>query len=103
MALPERVLSKQGFELQFATNHLGHFLLFQLLADTLLRSSTPDFPSKVVNVSSSGHRFGPVNFEDLTLKKNYDPWTAYAQSKLANIWMSNYIERYAGHCYPATA
>jgi NAD(P)-dependent dehydrogenase (short-subunit alcohol dehydrogenase family) len=93
MAVPERSLTKQGHELQFGTNHLAHFLLFQLLRDALLRSSTPEFPSKVVNVSSSGHRGGPVNFEDLTLEKTYNPWGGYAQAKLSNIWMANYIDR----------
>lgn len=93
MALPERTLSKQGHELQFATNHLAHFLLFQLLKDALLRSATSESPSRVVDVSTSGHRGGPVHFDDLTLEKTYNPWAGYAQSKLSNIWMANYIER----------
>lgn len=98
MGLPERILSKQGHELQFATNHLGHFLLFQLLKDTLIQSATPEFPSKVVNLSSNGHRLGPVHFEDLTLESNYDRWAAYGQSKLSNIWMANYVERWGDTC-----
>lgn len=93
MALPDRRLTKQGHELQFGTNHLAHFLLFKLLKDTLLRSSTSDFPSKVVNLSSSGHRGGPIHFDDLTMEKNYNPWAGYAQGKLGNIWMANYIDR----------
>lgn len=93
MAVPERRLSKQGHELQFGTNHLAHFLLFELLKDTLLRSATPEFSSKVVNVSSSGHRGGPVQFDDLKFDKSYTPWGGYAQAKLSNIWMANYIDR----------
>lgn len=68
--------TKDGFELQFGTNHLSHFLLFYLLKDTLLASSTPDFYSRVVNVSSSAHRFSPVRFDNLSLEGEYDGWTA---------------------------
>jgi NAD(P)-dependent dehydrogenase (short-subunit alcohol dehydrogenase family) len=93
MALPERKLTKQGHETQFATNHLAHFLLFELLKETLVNSATPDFPSRVINLSSSGHRGGPVYFDDLTMKDTYSPWGGYAQAKLSNIWMANYIDR----------
>lgn len=53
MACPESS-TRDGFETQFGVNHLAHFLLFQLLKDRMLRSSTPSFPSKVVNLSSLG-------------------------------------------------
>ncbi|XXH03580.1 hypothetical protein Hte_009985 [Hypoxylon texense] len=68
--------TKDGFELQFGTNHLSHFLLFYLLKDLLLASATPDFHSRVVNVSSSGHRYGPVRFDNLSLEGEYDGWAA---------------------------
>ena len=96
MACAEGV-TKDGFETQFGTNHLGHFLLFQLLKPALLASSTPAFHSRVVSVSSSGHRFSAIRFDDLNLKKmGYQPWVAYGQSKTANIYMANEIERLYG-------
>ncbi|KAI1778287.1 short-chain dehydrogenase [Hypoxylon cercidicola] len=90
--------TKDGFELQFGTNHLSHFLLFYLLRDLLLASATPDFHSRVVNVSSSGHRYGPVRFDDLDFEGvgEYNGWAAYGQSKTANIYMANQIERLYG-------
>ncbi|KAK6950906.1 hypothetical protein Daesc_007434 [Daldinia eschscholtzii] len=68
--------TKDGFELQFGTNHLSHFLLFYLLKDLMLASSTPEFHSRVVNVSSSGHRYGPVRFDNLNFEGEYDGWAA---------------------------
>ncbi|KAF2493386.1 NAD(P)-binding protein [Lophium mytilinum] len=90
--------SVDGFETQFATNHLGHFLLFNLLRDTLLASATPDFPSRVVSVSSIGHRAGNVRLQDYNFEEegSYSPWAGYGQSKTANIWLANYIERHYG-------
>lgn len=96
MACPEGA-TKDGFETQFGTNYLGHFLLFELLRPTLLASSTPDFNSRVVSVSSSGHRASTVLFDDLDLKKGgYQPWKAYGQAKTANIWLALEIERRYG-------
>lgn len=90
--------TKDGFETQFGTNHLGHFLLFQLLKPALLSSATPDYPSRVVSVSSRGHVFGAPNFGDYNYERTpYDPWVAYGQSKAANIWFANAIERHFGH------
>ncbi|EXJ82891.1 hypothetical protein A1O3_06707 [Capronia epimyces CBS 606.96] len=101
MALPERQLTADGHEAQFQTNHLGHFLLFQLLKPTLLASAaaSPDFPSRIVCVSSIGHRQSPIVWDDLTLSRPgaYAPFTAYGQSKTANIYMANEIERRYGH------
>ncbi|KAI1211764.1 short-chain dehydrogenase [Annulohypoxylon truncatum] len=88
--------TKDGFELQFGTNHLSHFLLFYLLKDLLLASSTPEFHSRVVNVSSVGHRHGPVRFDNLNFEGEYDGWAAYGQSKTANIYMATQIERLYG-------
>ncbi|KAI5858205.1 short-chain dehydrogenase [Durotheca rogersii] len=88
--------TKDGFELQFGTNHLSHFLLFYLLKDIMIASATPEFCSRVVNVSSSGHRYGPVRFDNLTLQGEYDGWAAYGQSKTANIYMATQIDRLYG-------
>lgn len=98
MAVPELTITPDGFESQFETNHLGHFLLFQLLKPTLLASSTPSFHSRVVNVSSIGHRQSPIQFDDLNLSGPgvYTPFGAYGQSKTANIYMANEIERRYG-------
>jgi NAD(P)-dependent dehydrogenase (short-subunit alcohol dehydrogenase family) len=79
--------TKDGFETQFGTNHLGHFLLTELLLDLLKASA----PSRVVNVSSCFHdvamgRQGRIDFADLQFeRRKYDGWEAYAQSKLANL------------------
>jgi NAD(P)-dependent dehydrogenase (short-subunit alcohol dehydrogenase family) len=98
MAVPTRELTKDGFESQFGTNHLAHFYLFQNLKDLLIAGSkaSPDFASRVVNVSSSAHRNSTVVLDDLNLAKpgNYEQWKAYGNSKTANIWMANYIERH---------
>ncbi|KAF2839527.1 short-chain dehydrogenase [Patellaria atrata CBS 101060] len=89
--------SVDGYETQFATNHLGHFLLFQLLKDTLLASSTPEFNSRVVVVASTGHRYGQVRFDDYNFEKDpYDPGKAYGQSKTANIYFACAVERKYG-------
>lgn len=86
-----------GFETQFGTNHLSHFLLFQLLKPTLISSSTPTFNSRVVCVSSSGHRGGGIQFDNYNFERgDYSPWAAYGQSKTANIYMANEIERRYG-------
>jgi NAD(P)-dependent dehydrogenase (short-subunit alcohol dehydrogenase family) len=73
--------SADGFELTFATNHLGHFALTGLLLDHLL--ATPG--SRVVTVSSVGHRGGVMRFEDLQFERGYQADDAYGQSKLANL------------------
>lgn len=88
MACPDS-RTKEGFETQLGVNHLAHFLLFQLLQPTLLKSATPAFNSRVVALSSSGHRTSAVRFDDLDFSKaGYDPWLAYGQSKTANVSLS---------------
>jgi len=98
MAVPTLTLTEDGFESHLGTNHLGHFLLFQLLKPLLLTSSTPHFNSRVVNVSSSAHRGFPIQFNDPNLKGEgaYNPWGAYGQSKTANVLMANEIEKRYG-------
>jgi NAD(P)-dependent dehydrogenase (short-subunit alcohol dehydrogenase family) len=78
-----------GFELQFATNHLGYFALTGLLLDFII--STPQV--RVITVTSWGHRFGEINFEDLNGEKDYDAGGAYAQSKLANLLFTYELQR----------
>jgi NAD(P)-dependent dehydrogenase (short-subunit alcohol dehydrogenase family) len=72
----------QGFEMQFGTNHVGHFLLTCLLAPALLAGA----PGRVVNLSSAGHKFAPFNFDDPNYsEREYDKWPAYGESKTANV------------------
>lgn len=80
MALPPRP-SADGFELQFATNHLGHFALTGLLLPALLQRPA----ARVITVSSVAHWMGSIDFDNLMGERSYQPWTAYAQSKLANL------------------
>ncbi|MGY0022005.1 oxidoreductase [Streptomyces sp. cg35] len=77
---PPRTLSPQGHELQFATNHLGHFALTGLLLDLLAQAPDP----RVVTVSSLEHRKGRIDFDDLTGERGYVPMEFYRRSKLAN-------------------
>jgi NAD(P)-dependent dehydrogenase (short-subunit alcohol dehydrogenase family) len=96
MATPEGK-TKDGFETQFGTNHLSHFLLFQLLKPILLASSSSSFHSRVISVASTGHRVSPIRFEDINFEKEqYNPWLAYGQSKTANVYLANEIERRYG-------
>jgi NAD(P)-dependent dehydrogenase (short-subunit alcohol dehydrogenase family) len=91
--------TEDGFEIHFGTNHIGHFLLFQLLKPTLLKSSTPSFNSRVVSVSSFGHRSCSIRFDDNFDWKNgegYEPKEAYGQSKTANIYLASEIDRRYG-------
>jgi NAD(P)-dependent dehydrogenase (short-subunit alcohol dehydrogenase family) len=100
------VKTKDGFESQFATNHLAHFLLFQLVKPALLASASAAFPSRVVSVTSIGHRFGRVRFSDYNFANEgeYNDWAAYGQSKTANIYFASYIDRqYAGQHLRATS
>ncbi|GIZ45788.1 hypothetical protein CKM354_000894100 [Cercospora kikuchii] len=95
MAAPEG-RTADGFELQFGTNHLAHFLFIQLLLPTLKASATPQSGSRVVILASSAHRRAGINFEDFTFSGNYQPWIAYGQSKTANIYTASELERRFG-------
>ncbi|KAM3420162.1 hypothetical protein BST61_g3460 [Cercospora zeina] len=98
MMCPMSLTPDEGFEMHMASNHFGHFLLFQLLKETLLASATPENSSRVVIVSSAGHRFSPVRFDDMNFARDgYNPILAYGQSKTANIYMASSIERHFGH------
>jgi NAD(P)-dependent dehydrogenase (short-subunit alcohol dehydrogenase family) len=90
MAAPRR-LTRDGFESQFGTNHLGHFALTGLLLPALLTAPAP----RVVTVSSHLHRRGKMNFDDLQGERKYSRWGAYGQSKLANLMFCFELQRRA--------
>lgn len=88
--IPPYGTTKQGFESQFGTNHLGHFALTAQLNDIL--NNTPN--ARIVNVSSIAHRFGEIDFADLNWQtKKYDAMGAYGQSKLANLLFTYELQR----------
>ena len=89
MAPPKRVQTLDGFELQFATNVLGHFLLTALLKPALEKTGS----GRVVTVASIAHKRRQIRFEDLQFAKVYDPMASYAQSKLANLLFAFELER----------
>lgn len=81
MAINDRQVTQDGLEMQIGTNHFGHFLLTNLLLDTIKTSA----PARIINVSSIGHKWGKINRNDLQYEKSYSKWPAYFQSKLANV------------------
>jgi len=97
--IPPLSQTTDGFELQFGTNHLGHFALTNLLLEHVT--------GRVVTVSSSAHRFGKIDFDDLQWeRKPYRAWRAYGQSKLANLLFTSELQRKltaAGSTVKATA
>jgi NAD(P)-dependent dehydrogenase (short-subunit alcohol dehydrogenase family) len=88
---PPRRETKDGFESQFGTNHLGHFALTGLLLPRLLEATEP----RVVTQSSGAHRIGRINFDDLQGERRYINWLAYGQSKLANLMFALELQRRA--------
>ncbi|KAK4496070.1 hypothetical protein PRZ48_012049 [Zasmidium cellare] len=97
MAVPY-ALTEDGLESQVGVNHFAHFLLFQLLRPLMEQAAANSkTPSRVIGVSSAGHWFGGVRFEDVHFKRhpmNYNKWQAYGQSKTANIYMCTSITRH---------
>ncbi len=84
--VPPLSQTEDGFELQFGTNHLGHFALTNLLLEQIT--------GRVVNVSSTAHRMGRIDFDDLNWeRKPYRAWSAYGQSKLANLLFTAELQR----------
>ncbi|HEX3804940.1 MAG TPA: oxidoreductase [Solirubrobacteraceae bacterium] len=84
--IPPLTRTADGFELQFGTNHLGHFTLTNLLL--------PLVTGRVVTVSSSAHRLGKIDFDDLNWeRRRYRKWAAYGQSKLANLLFTSELQR----------
>ena len=88
--IPPKSMTKDGFELQIGTNHLGHFALTGKLFPLL--KSTPG--SRVVTVSSIAHNIGEINLSDLNFEtRKYKKWKAYGQSKLANLMFAIEFDR----------
>ncbi len=87
--LPKRVVTVDGLEATFATNHLGHFLLTNLLLDVLKISA----PSRIINITSSAHYGSEINFDDVEGEKKYSGFRAYGQSKLANVLFTYELAR----------
>ncbi|TDZ15977.1 WW domain-containing oxidoreductase [Colletotrichum orbiculare MAFF 240422] len=98
MAIPDLRYTAEGHELQFGTNHLSHFLFFKLLEPALLASASAARPSRVVSLSSSAHNVHGLNDSaNYNFQRGgYDATVAYGQSKTANIYMANEIERRYG-------
>ena len=89
MACPQGKTS-DGFETQFGTNHLGHFVFVNRLVPLLLRGA----PARIVSLSSAGHRFSDVNLDDPNFERTpYDPWAAYGRAKTANILFAVELDR----------
>jgi NAD(P)-dependent dehydrogenase (short-subunit alcohol dehydrogenase family) len=88
---PPRRTTKDGFESQIGTNHLGHFALTGLLLPRLLAAPEP----RVVTMSSGAHHIGRINFDDLQGERRYNNWLAYGQSKLANLMFCFELQRRA--------
>jgi NAD(P)-dependent dehydrogenase (short-subunit alcohol dehydrogenase family) len=99
--IPPLSRTADGFELQFGTNHLGHFALTNLLLPHVAADG------RVVTVSSDAHKSGAIDFDDLNWeRKRYRPWRAYGQSKLANLLFTTELQRRlteAGSTVKATA
>jgi NAD(P)-dependent dehydrogenase (short-subunit alcohol dehydrogenase family) len=90
MYVPSREATSDGFEMQFGTNHLGHFALTGLLLDNLIGVDG----SRVVTVSSVGHRImAKIHFDDLNWERGYNRVKAYGQSKLANLMFTYELQR----------
>lgn len=88
--MPPYSKTADGFELQFGTNHLGHFALTGLLLDMVINTSD----SRIVNVSSSAHAFGALDLEDLNWeKRKYKKARAYGDSKIANLYFTYELQR----------
>jgi NAD(P)-dependent dehydrogenase (short-subunit alcohol dehydrogenase family) len=94
MAPPKRLETADGFELQFGTNVLGHFVLTALLMPALERSaaSSPERP-RIVTIASIAHKRGQIGFDDLQSTRHYSPMRAYQQSKLADLMFAFELDR----------
>jgi NAD(P)-dependent dehydrogenase (short-subunit alcohol dehydrogenase family) len=88
MALSKRNVTADGFEMQFGTNYLGHFALTLQLLPLLRMSKSP----RVVQVSSLAYRYGKIRFDNLQAQREYKPWAAYCQSKLALVLFARQLQ-----------
>jgi len=95
LAPPHRQVTSDGFELQFGTNHLGHFALTGLLLPALLSPGAVSgaAASRIITVSSKAHRGATMDFANLQWERGYRPWPAYRRSKLANLLFGFELER----------
>ena len=98
MAIP-RSITADGFEMQLGTNHLGHFALTGRLLPLLRQSPAP----RVVTVASTAHKPGVIRFDDLMGEQSYGRWSAYSQSKLANLLFTSELDRRHGDWLVAAA
>jgi NAD(P)-dependent dehydrogenase (short-subunit alcohol dehydrogenase family) len=96
----EHARTKQGFEMQFGVNHIGHFAFTKLLLPQISASGTADDKSRIINLSSMGNwLYGPptaILWDDLSGDLSYNKWERYGQSKLANILFTTGLEQIAG-------
>ena len=104
MAPRKRLQTRDGFELQFGTNVLGHFALTALLFPALMRAAESQLePPRVVTLASIAHKRGRLNLDDLQSTKNYSPMGAYQQSKLANLMFALELDRRLSAATPAAS
>ena len=89
VSLPPRALTKDGFELQFGVNHLGHFALTGQILKKLVGTSK----ARIVNVSSNAHKGGEIFYDDLTAEKKYSRIKRYQMSKFANILFTYHLQK----------
>ena len=89
MALPDRLITKDGYEKTFQTNHLGHFALTAKIFPLLAKDA------RIINVSSEAYQFAPsgIDFDNLQGEKEYGPWSSYGYSKLENIYFTKELQR----------
>lgn len=87
MANPEKKIGPKKWEAQFATNHLGHFLLVNEMWPSLIGGS------RVISVSSSGHHISGIRWDDIHFERGYDKWQAYGQSKTANALFAVHLDQ----------
>lgn len=89
MALPDRLLTKDGYEKTFQTNHLGHFALTAKIFPVLAKDA------RIINVSSEAYQFAGagIDFDNLQGEKEYGPWSSYGYSKLENIYFTKELQR----------
>jgi NAD(P)-dependent dehydrogenase (short-subunit alcohol dehydrogenase family) len=93
MLFTDRELTADGYERTFALNHLNYFLLTNLLLETLKATGTPEHNARIVNVSSSAHRMGKIDFDNLNGEKSYNAMSAYGTSKLENVLFTYELAR----------
>jgi NAD(P)-dependent dehydrogenase (short-subunit alcohol dehydrogenase family) len=95
LVLETRTTTVEGFETTFGVNHLGHFLLTQLLLGALKKAAKEDGEARVVNVSSDAHRWARrgLDWDDLQSEKKYASFDVYAKSKLANLYFTRALAR----------